>query len=132
MRIKKKDIKESTNSDRVSKEVETGIENTKKLVQDTATEFKNIGIDDPDATQAAADVVTASLNTSKKLEETEEEDDVNGGIAYGELPAPTGGEYAKRQDKKLNPKMTKNQLAEAVLGKAERKVIKTFKVKDLK
>lgn len=35
-------------------------------------------------------------------------------------------------NKPINPRMTKNQLSEAILGKKKKQVIKTFKVKDLR
>jgi hypothetical protein len=59
---------------------------------------------------------------------------------YGDLQLPTDGGIELPADdegdglpfESVNPKMTKDQLIETVVGKKQRKVIKTINVKDLK
>jgi hypothetical protein len=53
-----------------------------------------------------------------------------GGINYGD--STQGDATPDLPFESVNPKMTKNQLMETVLGKKQRRVIKTIKVKDLK
>jgi hypothetical protein len=105
MRIKKKHIKENKDLEGF-KDAETKVKGVENATKELTGQLKNVGFDP----KAAEKIVTNAIS---------------GVIEDG------------KQSKSVKPKMTKNELVESVKNmtknvESPRKVIKTFKVKDIK
>jgi hypothetical protein len=157
MRIKKKQIREKLDT----AELEQNANKIVDVAGNVKNQFKSIGMTDDEAASAVADTMSIGTNVSeinldevgddfgdiptgqdievgadnyelyqKMLKALSDEDDSEGTIDYGETTP--GDSTPGLPFESVNPKMTKDQLMESVLGKKQRRVIKTIKVKDLK
>ncbi len=105
MRIKKKHIKENKDLEGFP-EVKDKVDNVTNATRELTGQLKNVGFDPEDAEEIVTNAMSGVIEDGK-------------------------------QSKSVKPKMTKSELTEAVknIGKSiesPRKVIKTFKVKDIK
>tara|TARA_Y100000385_G_scaffold276755_1_gene322885 strand:+ start:93 stop:560 length:468 start_codon:yes stop_codon:yes gene_type:complete len=151
MRIKKKYIREGLGSEK-----EAEIEQMQSAVTDTidgiATSFKASGIPDEESKKLSSDIVSSAFNENNSDDHfgDDEKIDIEVGAddyeEYQELLKNIGNhgnpiDLDSVEDglpfESVRPKMTKSELVESVKNigknfKTSRKVVKTFKVKNLK